>query len=73
MLKTGVVVTNQYMGQTPVLKVAAHQDLTVLFDGNTIIFRPAKEHIECKWGGYNKMHKKTARKFGANYGIWFSS
>ena len=79
--KTGVVVTNRHKGGTPILKVwfcdEYEADVVFEFSTGVFTFKPRENKVVCTFGGkdysVDQMTKRSAKKFGADYGIWFSS
>lgn len=78
--KTGVVVTNRHKGGTPIIKVWHNEDYDSIIrftgdraDGRIFIFKPEAGTVETNYGGIEPMTKRSAKKFDADYGVWFSS
>ena len=76
---TGVVVTNRSLVPTPILKVSAYPDnsVLVLLGSDPIRFYFSVEHpgiwVLDLHGENIRMTKEEAAGFGADFGVWYSS
>jgi hypothetical protein len=77
-MKTAVIVTNRYHedGATPIFKASMHDGKAyVVGDSGMIDFIVdfEKETVVGWWGFCTLMTLNEALRFGANFGLWFSS